>query len=161
MSIADLIPAPLRMWVVLGLLAVLVAGTAGATWWAISPRIELQSTRADRAEQDLDRERALTDLQARVLEAQQADFERLGRVELQMQQLGQTIQRNASAHNRALEELKRNDQAIVDYLAQPVPAGLGLLYARPDTTDPAAYTAPPAVQPGAVPAAGPAAAVDQ
>lgn len=165
MSIIDLIPAPLRMWVVLGLLAVLVAGTAGATWWAISPRIELQSTRADRAELDLGEQRELTALQARVLEAQQADFERLGRVELQMQQLSQAIQRNTSAHNRALEELKRNDKAIVDYLAQPVPAGLGLLYARPETTDPAAYTAPPAVQPavqpGAVPAASTPAAVDQ
>lgn len=161
MSIVDLIPAPLRMWVVMGLLAALVAGTAGATWWVISPRIELQSTRADRAEQDLDSERELTALQARVLEAQQADFERLGRVELQMQQLGQTIQRNAANHNRALEELKRNDKAIADYLAQPVPAGLGVLYARPATADPGAYTAPPAVQPGAVPAAGEAAAVDQ
>lgn len=161
MSITDLIPAPLRMWVVLGLLAVLVAGTAGATWWAISPRIELQSTRADRAEQDLGEERELTTLQARVLEAQQADFERLGRVELQMQQLSQTIQRNAANHNRALEELKRNDQAIVDYLAQPVPVAIGLLYARPETTDPGAYTAPPAVQSGAVPAPAAAAAVDQ
>lgn len=161
MSIIGLIPAPLRMWVALGLLVALVAGTAGATWWAISPRIELQSTRADRAERDLDSERELTALQARLLEAQQADFERLGRVELQMQQLGQTIQRNAANHNRALEELKRNDQTIVDYLAQPVHGALGVLYARPETTDPGAYTAPPAVQPGAVPAASQAAAVDQ
>ena len=161
MSLIGLIPAPLRMWVVLGLLTALVAGTAGATWWAISPRIALQSTRADRAEQVLREERELTALQARVLEVQQADFERLGRVELQMQQLGQTIQRNAANHNRALEELKRNDQAIVDYLAQPVPMAIGVLYARPETTDPGAYTAPPAMQPGAVPTAGPAAAVDQ
>lgn len=155
MRITDLIPAPMRMWVMLGLLAALVAGTAGATWWAISPRIELQSTRADRAEQDLADERALTALQARVLEAQQASFARLDGVEQRMQHLGQTLQRNASAHNRALEELKRNDQAIADYLAQSVPAGLGLLYARPETTDPAAYIAPPTVQPGAVPPAGP------
>ena len=161
MSITDLIPAPLRMWVVLGLIAAMVAGTAGATWWAISPRIELQSTRADRAELDLDSERELTALQARVLEAQQADFERLGRVELQMQQLSQAIQRNAANHNRALEELKRNDQTIVDYLAQPVPVSIGVLYARPETTDPGAYSAPPAMQPGAMPAAGQAVAVDQ
>lgn len=155
MSIVDLIPAPLRMWVVLGLLAALVASTAGATWWAISPRIELQTTRADRAEQDLAAERELTALQARVLEAQQASFARLDGVEQRMQQLGQTIQRNASAQYRALEELKRNDQTIADYLAEPVPARLGLLYARPETTDPAAYVAPPAVQPGAVPTTGP------
>lgn len=155
MSLIDLIPVPLRMWVVPGLLAALVAGSAGATWWAVRPRIELQAARADRAEQDLGREQDLTAMQARVLEAQQGQFERLAAVEQGMQQLGQTIQRNASAHNRALEELKRNDQAIVDYLAQPVPVGLGLLYARPETTDPAAYVAPPAVQPGAVHPPGP------
>lgn len=155
MSLLDLIPAPARMWVVLALLAALVAGSAGATWWAISPRIELQATRADRAEQDLAGERDLTALQARVLEAQQASFVRLDGVEQRIQQLGQTVQRNASNHNRALEELKRNDQTIADYLAQPVPAGLGLLYVRQETTDPGAYIAPPTVQPGAVPATSP------
>lgn len=155
MSVLDLIPAPLRMWVVLGLLAALVAGSVGATLWAISPRIELQATRADRAEQDLAGERELTALQARVLEAQQASFARLDGVEQRMQQLGQTLQRNAAEQNRALEELKRNDQTIADYLAEPVPARLGLLYVRPETTDPAAYVAPPTVQPGAVPPTGP------
>lgn len=155
MSLLDLIPAPLRMWAVFGLLTALVAGSAGATWWAISPRIELQATRADRAEQDLAGERELTALQARVLEAQQASFARLDGVERRMQQLGQTLQHNAAVHNRALEELKRNDRTIADYLAEPVPARLGLLYARPETTNPAAYVASPAVQPGALPATGP------
>lgn len=154
MRIVDLIPAPLRMWVLLGLLVALVAGSAGATWWALSPRIELQTIRADRAEQDLAGERELTALQARVLEAQQASFARLDGVEQRMQQLGQTLQRNAADQNRALEELKRNDQTIADYLAEPVPARLGLLYARPETTDPAAYVTPPAMQPRAVPATG-------
>lgn len=161
MSLLDLIPAPLRMWLVLGLLAALVAGSAGATWWVASPRIDLQSQRADRAEQDLDRERDLTALQARVLEAQQASFARLDGVERRMQQLGQTIDHNATANRRAFEELKRNDKAITDYLAQPVPAGLGLLYARPETADPGAYVAPPTVQPGAVHPAGQAAAAGE
>ena len=155
MSLLNLIPAPARLWVVLGLLAALVAGSAGATWWVISPRIELQATRADRAEQDLAAEQDLTALQARVLEAQQASFARLDGVEQGVQRLGQTLQRNAAIHNRALEELKRNDQTIADYLAEPVPARLGLLYVRPETTDPAAYIAPPTVQPGAVPPTGP------
>jgi len=161
MSLLDLIPAPLRIWVVLGLLAALVAGSAGATWWVINPRIELQATRADRAEQDLAGERELTALQARVLEAQQASFARLDGVEQRIKQLGQTLQRNAADHNRALEELKRNDQTIADYLAEPVPARLGLLYARPETSDPAAYVAPPAVQPVAVPPTSPAATVGE
>lgn len=75
-------------------------------------------------------------------------------------QFGQTIAYNATAQGRAAE-LKRNDQAITDYLAQPVPAALGLHYARSATTDPGAYATPPAVQPGAVLAAGPSAAADQ
>lgn len=161
MNITDFIPGSLRLWVVGAALLALVAGTAGATWWVISPRLDLQTERAARAEQDLASERELTALQARVLEAQQGQFERLAAVELSMQQLGHRIDKNTTTQARALEELKRNDQAIVDYLAQPVPVGLGLLYARPETTDPAAYTAPPAMQPGAMPAAGQAAAVDQ
>ncbi|WP_339079612.1 hypothetical protein [Pseudomonas sp. TMP9] len=161
MSLLDLIPAPLRLWLVVGLLAALVAVSAYATWWAVSPRIELQSDRADRAEQDLAAERELTALQARVLEAQQASFAQLDGVEQRMQQLGQSIQRNASVQSRALEELKRNDQTIADYLAQPVPAGLGLLYARPETSDPAAYVAPPNLQPGALSTTGPPATADK
>lgn len=161
MSITDLIPGSLRLWAVGALLASLVAGTAGATWWVISPRLDLQTERATRAEQDLGSERELTALQARVLEAQQGQFERLAAVELNMQQLSQRIDKNTTTHARALEELKRNDQTIVDYLAQPVPAGLGLLYARPETTDPGAYIASPAMQSGAVPATGKTAAADQ
>lgn len=161
MSITDLIPGSLRLWAVGALLASLVAGTVGATWWVISPRLDLQTERATRAEQDLVSERDLTALQARVLEAQQGQFERLAAVELSMQQLGQRIDKNTTTQARALEELKRNDQTIVDYLAQSVPTALGLLYARPETTDPGAYIASPAVHPGAVLPASSAAAADQ
>jgi len=161
MNIAALIPGSLRLWIVGAALLALVASTAGATWWVISPRLDLQTERASRAEQDLASERELTALQARVLEAQQGQFERLAAVELSMQQLGQRIDKNTTTQARALEELKRNDQAIVDYLAQPVPAGLGLLYARPETIDPDAYIAPPALHPGAVPPTGPPTAARQ
>lgn len=161
MSIADLIPGSPRLLVIGVLLVALVASTAGATLWVISPRLDLQTERAAQAEQALDRERELTALQARVLEQQQQQFARLDQVEQRMQQLGQTIDHNATANRRAFEDLKRNDQAIADYLAGPVPPALGLLYARPATTDPGAYVAPAAVQPGAVPAAGQARAADQ
>ena len=160
MKITDLIPGSLRLWVVGAALLALVAGTAGATWWVISPRLDLQTERAVRAEQDLASERELTALQARVLEAQQSQFERLAAVELSMQQLNQRIDKNTTTHARALEELKRNDQTIVDYLAQSVPTAIGLLSARPETTDPATYTAPPAMHPSAVLPASSAAAAD-
>lgn len=161
MSITGLIPGSLRLWVVGAALLTLVAGTAGVTWWVISPRLDLQTERATRAEQDLVDEREMTALQARVLEAQQGQFEWLAAVELSMQQLGQRIDKNTTIQARALEELKRNDQAIVDYLAQPVPVGLGLLYARPETTDPAAYTAPSTLHADPVHPAGAPTVADQ
>lgn len=67
--------------------------------------------------------------------------------------LGQAVDRNRAAQAAAFAELKRNDKAVADYLAGAVPAALGRLYERPETTDPAAYTAPAGMQPGAVPAA--------
>jgi len=86
------------------------------------------------------------------------------RMELQKQlaEVGRTTQRlNASLDtqsdliNRNFAELKSNDKAISDYLNNPVPAALGLRYARPETTDPAAYRAATAgMQSGAVSSAG-------
>lgn len=134
----------------------LIAGVlaAGVTWWGMAPRIELQEQRAGTAERDLAEAQAMVELQAGVLVSQQQLLGDLADIERHMQQLGQTVTRNASAQAKAFEELKRNDQAIADYLASPVPGALGRLYERPETTDPAAYLAPDGVQPGAVPAAG-------
>lgn len=127
---------------------------AAVTWWGMAPRVVLQEQRAATAEQRLAEAQAMVELQAGVLVSQQQLLGDLADIERRMQQLGQTVTRNASAHTRALEELKRNDQAIADYLASPVPSALGRLYERPETTDPAAYRAPDGVQPGAVPATG-------
>jgi len=140
-----------------GALAVL-AVVAAVAWWIISPRIELETQRADRAESDLAKEKELTEVQALVLAGQQREIERAADIDRGIKLLEQTITRQATWHDRAIEELKRNDQTIMDYLAEPVPADLGVLYARPDTTDPAAYRAADPVQPGAVPDAGEAAA---
>lgn len=66
--------------------------------------------------------------------------------------------RNGVKLDRAIQEVKENDQAVRDYLAQPVPDALGRLFVRPATTDPTLYRSPylesGAVQPGSVPAAG-------
>lgn len=138
----------------------LIAGVlaAGVTWWGLAPRIELQEQRAGTAEQRLAETQAMVELQAGVLASQQQLLGDLADIERRMQQLGQTVTRNASDQAKAFEELKRNDQAIAAYLASPVPAALGRLYQRPETTDPAAYRAPDGVQPGAVPATGAAGA---
>jgi hypothetical protein len=78
-----------------------------------------------------------------------------------MRALEQTITRNAQAQSRALEVLKRHDQAVVDYLAAAVPAALGWLYERPETTDPAAYHSPGRLPADPVPVTGAAGAAYQ
>ncbi|MDG9925719.1 MULTISPECIES: hypothetical protein [unclassified Pseudomonas] len=137
----------------IALLLALAAAAAGVTWWGLAPRIELQERRAGTAEEQLAEAQAMVELQAGVLVSQQQLLGDLADIERRMQQLGQTVTRNASSQAHALEELKRNDQTIAAYLAGPVPSALGRLYERPETTDPAAYRAPDGVQPGAVSAA--------
>src|SRR5690606_38539905 len=95
----------------------------------------------------------LVELQAGVLAQQQKTLGDLAAIERRLEQLGQAVDRNRAAQAAALAELKRNDKAVADYLADAVPAALGRLYERPETTDPAAYAAPTGVQPGAVPPA--------
>ena len=156
MQVTSLLSAPATRWLRVVLLLALAAAAAGVTWWGLSPRIALQEQRAGTAERDLAEAQAMVELQAGVLVSQQQLLGDLADIDRRMQQLGQTVTRNASAQAKAFEELKRNDQAIADYLASPVPSALGRLYERPETTDPAAYRAPDGVQPGAMPATGPA-----
>ncbi len=154
MALSGVLTAPAVGGWRIALLVALAAAAAGVTWWGLSPRIALQEQRAGAAEQRLGEAQAMVELQAGVLVSQQQLLGDLAEIERRMQQLGQTVTRNASAQAKALEELKRNDQAIADYLAGPVPGALGRLYERPETTDPAAYRAPDGMQLGAVPAAG-------
>lgn len=135
------------------LVVVLVAG-----WWAVSPRIELQRLRADTAERDLAKADELIQVQARVLEGQQQEMGRIAEIGRGLELLRQQVNRNANDQLQAFEELQQNDQTIRQYLSEHVPAELGLLYARPATTDPAAYRSASTVQSGAVSAAGPPAA---
>jgi hypothetical protein len=83
---------------------------------------------------------------------------RLGAIERGTQQLRTVVQGQGEQINRNLLELKRNDKAVADYLALPVPAALGVRYARPASIDPTAWRAAAAagVQPGALSAASPA-----
>ena len=71
------------------------------------------------------------------------------------QLLNDTLDGQTALINRNLAELKRNDKAIADYLGGLVPVALGMRYARPETTDPAAYrAAASSVQSVAVPPPG-------
>jgi len=156
-----MISAQYRFAAQLGCVLLLMAGAAGVVWWGMAPRIDQQADRANQAEQRLADAEALVLQQATVLAAQQETLGQLADIDRRLLQLSQTITRNQAAQSAAIEELKRNDQAVADYLAAAVPAALGLLYQRPETTDPAAYTAAPGLRPGGVPAPGQAGAGDQ
>ena len=83
-------------------------------------------------------------------------IKQLGAISSETQQLRDALKGQGDQINRSLLELKRNDKAVADYLALPVPAGPGMRYARPATTDPIAWRAAPAaagVQPDPVPTA--------
>ncbi|WP_374979229.1 hypothetical protein PSGK_21025 [Pseudomonas solani] len=157
MTLLDVVPAPLRVIV----LVALVAAGAGLAWWVIAPRIDLQEARAESAERQLKDAQVSVQQLSVQLARQQVTLDQLAEIERRLQQLGQTVNRNTSAHAAAFEELRRNDREIAAYLAGPVPGALGRLYERPETTDPAAWHAPNGVLPGAVRAAGAAGGAGQ
>ncbi len=121
-----------------------VALVAMGMMWRMD-RLSLQVTeereRADVAAQERDRNQQMIDLQAGVLAEQQRQLGRVAEIERQTRQLGQALEVQGARHAAALRELKENDQAVRDWLRAGIPAGLGRMYARPETTDPSAYRA--------------------
>lgn len=61
------------------------------------------------------------------------------------------IKAQDKANRAALKELIANDKEVRDYMSQPVPAALGLRYARPATTDPTKYGPSGSVHPDSMP----------
>lgn len=161
MNLVSLIPAKYRL-IATGLLLAAVAGAGAAlVWWGLAPRIELQAERAGHAEQSLAEAQQMIELQAGVLATQQSQIGTITEIERQMRTLSQTITRNAQDHSRSIEELKRNDQVVADYLHGAVPAALGRLYERPETTDPRAYRSAVLLPADSVPATGTASGAGQ
>lgn len=156
MSIVTVMASPaVRRALGYGVLAVaLVAAGAGLVWWGLAPRIDLAEQSAARSAQDLASAQATIEDKNAQLLANQVQADRLNQVEVAVSQLGIDIRKYNSDQARALEDLKRNDQETMQYLAGTVPERLGRLYERPETTDPRAYGSPAIVQPGAVPSAG-------
>ena len=139
----------------------LLAAGAALAWWGLAPRVDHQAARADRAEQMAADRQQLIDLQAGVLAEQQRQIGAVTDIERRMRQLAQDVTRNADEQSRAIEDLKRHDRETADYLRAAVPAALGRLYQRPETTDPAAYRSPDPLSADAVPPTGTAGADDQ
>ncbi|MFV3292377.1 MULTISPECIES: hypothetical protein [Pseudomonas] len=160
MSIVTVLASPTaRRALGYGVLAVALVGAgAGLVWWGLGPRIDLAEQSAARSAQDLASAKATIEDKNAQLLANQVQADRLNQVELAVSQLSVDIRKYNSDQARAFEDLKRNDQETMQYLAGAVPERLGRLYERPETTDPRAYGSPAIVQPGAVPSAGTAGA---
>lgn len=149
----------LKLW---GVGALVVAG-ALAFW-----RWEVAATERDAARLQVEQMRERMTEQARELEqlavALELEYIRAGRlveVEQGIESLRQTLVAQGAEHRAGLEELKRNDEDVRDYLRGLVPGALGVRYARPETTDPASYRGSAPVPPGAVPASRPASPGDE
>ncbi|QIE84982.1 hypothetical protein [Pseudomonas nitroreducens] len=139
----------------------LVALGAGLVWWVLVPRIDLQVQRAVAAEAAASEAQKMVELQAGVLAEQQRQIGAVDEIHKRMRLLEQAVSTNAKAQSAAFEELRRNDQAVAEYLRGPVPAGLGRLYERPATTDPGTYRSPSVLSIGGVPASGPSGSAGQ
>lgn len=116
------------------------------------------SVQANAAYTDLVAERdGLADL----LHSQLVLRESIDKIDRQTRTITAALDGQTAQLNRNMAELKRTDEKSRAYLAELIPAALGVRYARPATTDPVAWRAGAVVQPGAVPAAGQAAASAQ
>lgn len=158
MSIGTVLASPAaRAALGYGALALALVGAgagAGLVWWGMAPRIQVAEQQAAHIAQDLASANAALEDRNAQLQANQAQAERINQVELAVSRLGLDIRKYNSDQTRAFEDLKRNDQETMQYLAGAVPGRLGRLYERPETTDPRAYGSPAIVQSGTVPFAG-------
>lgn len=128
---------------------------AAATWWLIAlPRIELAQTQFDHAQQQLTAAGLLDQERVAIIEAQSQQLAGVLAAELKNRELLQALANQSRAQSRALEELKRNDETIAEYLRSPIPSDLGRLYQRAGTTNPSAYRQQTKVRTGPVPASG-------
>ena len=135
---------------------------ATLTWWLIaSPRIELAQTHLDRAQQQLAAAGLLDQERVAIIEAQSQQLAGVLAAELKNRELLQALANQSRAQSQALEELKRNDETIAEYLRSPVPSDLGRLYQRAATTDPSDYRKPSEVRTDPVPASSASSATDK
>lgn len=129
---------------------------AAATWWLIAlPRIELAELNHATAAAKVTELQQLDDQRVALIQNQQLQILEITENERRNRELLQTIAGQSRAQSRALEELKRNDETIAEYLRSPVPSDLGRLYQRTETTDPSAYRQSPSVPTNTVHSARP------
>ena len=134
---------------------------AALTWWLVAmPRIELAQAHLEHAHQQLAAAGLLDRERVAVIESQSEQLAGVLIAELKNRELLQTLTNQSRAQSQALEELKRNDETIAEYLRAPVPASIGRLYQRAATTDPSDYRKPSSVRTDPMPAASTASTAD-
>lgn len=146
----------------LSLYAMAASAGAAALWLLVAaPRIDLAQERLDNALARIETAELLDAERVAVIEAQASQLSSVLVAENKNRELLAQIASQGRAHAQALQELKRNDETITEYLRSPVPAGLGRLYRRSETTEPAAYRQPSDVPTDSVLAASQADAGDE
>lgn len=135
---------------------------AALTWWLVaSPRIELAQAQRATATAKIIELQLLDDQRVALIKSQQLQIIEVTENERRNRELLQTIAGQSRAQSRAIEELKRNDETIAEYLRAAVPVGIGRLYERPATTDPGAYRQSPSVPASAVQSSSAESAADK
>ena len=113
---------------------------AALTWWLFAlPRIELAELNHSIAAEKVVELQQQDEQRVKLIEHQQSQIIEITDNEKRNRELLQTIAGQSRAQSRALQELKRNDESIAEYLRSAVPPDLGRLYQRPATTDPSTY----------------------
>lgn len=141
--------------------AIIAALACAAAWFLIAaPRIELAELNHKHATDRVAALELLDEQRVELIQSQQLQIIEITDNEKRNRELLQAIEGQARAQSRTLEELKRNEKAIFDYLAAAVPADLGRLYQRTATTDPGAYRQSSSVPTNTVRSAGTGSAAD-
>ena len=135
--------------------AIIAAITVAALWFLVAaPRIDLAELNHSIATERVAALELLDEQRINLIQYQQLQILEITENERRNRELLQTIAGQGRAQSRALEELKRNDETISDYLRSAVPADIGRLYQRTETTDPGTYRQSPSVPADAVRYAG-------
>ncbi len=141
--------------------AIIAAITVAALWFLVAaPRIDLAELNHSIATERVAALELLDEQRINLIQYQQLQILEITENERRNRELLQTIAGQGRAQSRALEELKRNDETIADYLRSAVPADIGRLYQRTETTDPGTYRQSPSVPADAVRSAGAGAVAD-
>lgn len=141
--------------------AIIAAITVAALWFLVAaPRIELAELNHSIATERVAALELLDEQRINLIQYQQLQILEVTENERRNRELLQTIAGQGRAQSRALEELKRNDETIAEYLRSAVPADIGRLYQRAATTDPGTYRQSPSVPADAVRSAGAGAVAD-